>query len=348
LILTKILSIKSKSIFLAVILIAGTIALSSPSFTTTASAQSEPKNYGERENGYSSYESQPRDYPLQYTEREYNNYPSEYEMDIYEKKSYRNDYYEQPREYLSYQQDYKQEYPKFVKDNDGYKSKKDTSSNSVSINKLNCINNNVNINGNNTGDINVGNSGKSATGPGTDEGYLGVGSSGGYGEGYDNSYDKQKDKGFNCIINNNNINNNFGPGNATDGNQTEPRTCEECFRQFLSGTEIAGFLLIFESGLFATLDQVCLNLDLGLISEEEVISALEQVLGTGKDDIINNLIECLLQAGIEFEPEEGNGFNAQGERGSLASFGIHDGGTGDLSALEKTTKLKQQWLGLLP
>src|ERR671914_1517877 len=114
------------------------------------------------DNGYGSYEPEPRDNPPQYTEREYtNNYPSEYEIDNY-KKSYRNNNYEQPREYPSYQQDYKEEYPKYVKDNDGYKSKKDTS-NSVSINKLNCINNNVNINGNNTGDINFGNSGSSAT-----------------------------------------------------------------------------------------------------------------------------------------------------------------------------------------
>src|SRR5918994_4918001 len=86
----------------------------------------------------------------------------------------------EPREYPSYQPDYKTEYPS----DNNYKSEKDSSS-SVSINKLKCINNNVNINGNNTGDINVGNSGSSASSPGTDEGYLGVGSSGGnYGEGY--------------------------------------------------------------------------------------------------------------------------------------------------------------------
>ena len=80
------------------------------------------------------------------------------------------------------------------------------SSSSISINKLNCITNNVNINGNNTGDINIGNSGRSTTSPGTDEGYVGVGSLGGnYGEGYN----KQKDQGFDCIINNNNTNTNI-------------------------------------------------------------------------------------------------------------------------------------------
>ena len=96
------------------------------------------------------------------------------------------------------------------------------------------INNNVNINGNNTGDINVGNSGRTATGSGTDEGNVGVGSSGGYGEGYDNGYNKQKVESFSCIMNNNKNNNNFGASNARDGNVTEPPTCEECFREFLT------------------------------------------------------------------------------------------------------------------
>jgi hypothetical protein len=89
----------------------------------------------------------------------------------------------------------------------------------------------VNINGNNTGDINIGNSGSSATDSGTDKGYLGVGSFGGNNgeEGYGNRYNKQKDKGFNCIINNNNINNDFD-------NETipEPISCEECFTENLS------------------------------------------------------------------------------------------------------------------
>ena len=127
-----------------------------------------------------------------------------------------------------YKDTYQPEYPSYGKDS--YKSK---DSSSVSINKLKCINNNVNINGNNTGDINVGNSGSSASRPGTDdEGYLGVGSSGGnYGEGYDNNgYKKQKDQRFTCIINNNN--NTIVTVNATDDNETTPEvplTCEECF-----------------------------------------------------------------------------------------------------------------------
>jgi hypothetical protein len=46
-----------------------------------------------------------------------------------------------------------------------------------------------------------------------------------------------------------------------------------------------------------------LNLDLGQYSEEEVRSTLEQVLGAGQDERINNLIECLLKVGIVFAPE---------------------------------------------
>jgi len=209
--LNKIVSIKKTSpIFLAIVLVAGTIAAFSPS-SITASAQTHTY-YDGMDDKYNSYEPEPQ-YPQQYAEKEYNSYEQpEYGMDRYEKPSYRNDYYERP------------EYPPYGKDNNGYKSKKDIS-NSVSLNKLNCINNNVNINGINTGDINVGASGILASSPGTDEGYLGVGSSDGNSEGYDNGYNEQKGESFNCIINNNNINNNLA-GNATDGNVIEPFTCE--------------------------------------------------------------------------------------------------------------------------
>jgi hypothetical protein len=215
-------------------------------------------------------------------------------------------YYGMDKRYSSYEQEpeYQPEYPSYGKD----KLKKDSSSKkSVSINKLNCINNNVNINGNNTGDINVGNSGSSATGPGTDEGYLGDYSSGsGYdGEGYsgyDNGYKKQKDESFSCIINNNNINNNFRAGNATDDNLTEPLTCEECFTEFLTPTELA------------TINPVssCQNIANGIVTETELRNFLTS---RGVDNArINLIIECILKAGLVFEPE---GFNAQGGGGNL-------------------------------
>lgn len=196
---------KINAIFLAVILVAGTISSFTSSFLIGVNAQYDPFY------GYNSYE--PTEYPPEYADREYNSYEQEYGMHD-ERKSYENNNY-QTREPPSYQPDYKPQYSSYEQDNKyDYKSKKESSS-SVSLNKLNCVNNNVNINGNNTGDINVGNSGKSATGSGTDEGYLGVGSLGGNGEGYDNGYNKHKDKGFTCIINNNNTNTNIGGGNQT-------------------------------------------------------------------------------------------------------------------------------------
>lgn len=115
--------------------------------------------------------------------------------------------YESPQ-YPSYKPDYKPEYPS---DNNNYKSK---DSKSVSINKIKCINNNVNINGNNAGNISIGNKG---------QGYLGASSSGGSGysdegySGYNNGHIK-KNKGLDCIINNNN-NNIAGDGNQT----TQPK-----------------------------------------------------------------------------------------------------------------------------
>jgi len=179
--LNKIVSIKNASaIFLATVLVLGTIATILPSV--------QAQSYYE-DNIYEP------EYPLEYTDNQYNTY--------------------EPREYPSYQPDYKPEYPS----DNNYKSEKDSSS--VSINKIKCINNNVNINGNNTGDINIGNKGK--------QGYSGGYSSaaGGYGSG--EGYGKQ-DKGIDCIINNNNNNINIigGGGNVTDGEEPKP-TCGECF-----------------------------------------------------------------------------------------------------------------------
>ena len=82
--------------------------------------------------------------------------------------------------------DYKPKYQSYD-GKDNYKSSKDSSSKkSVSLNKIKCINTNLNINGNNSGNVSIGNKG-------AEEGYLGAYSSGdgGYGsEGY------KKDKGL--------------------------------------------------------------------------------------------------------------------------------------------------------
>ncbi|HET8856072.1 MAG TPA: hypothetical protein VFM28_00960 [Nitrososphaeraceae archaeon] len=250
----KIVSIKRISaVFLAIVLVAGTIAIILPSFMTIETAQAQPY-YDEMDNDYNSYG---QDYGMD---------------DNNDRKSY-------------------------GKDNN-YKPQKDSNSKkSVIINKLKCINNNININGNNAGNVSIGNKGQV---PDAEEGYLGAYSSDN--EGYYDGHSK-KDKGFDCTINNNNINTNVAGdgGNVTDGNETD--TCEDCFREFLNEEQIAVFISIFDTGIFATLDQVCLNLDLGQYSEEEVRSTLEQVLGAGQDERINNLIECLLKVGIVFAPE---------------------------------------------
>src|SRR5215211_9057949 len=254
------------------------------------------------DNRYNSYGPEP-EYPLEYADREYNSYEQEYGMDSYEKKSYSDDNYGQP-EYPSYKPDYKPEYQSYGKD-------KSKDSSSVSINKLNCINNNVNINGNNNGTINVGNSGKSATGSGTDEGYLGVGSLGGnYGEeGYDNNgYNKQKDKGFSCIINNNNNNTNIIAG----GNQTEPEPeptpCENCFSS-LSPTEINEFLtelppLTPNQAPIQSLTQFCALLDI-LVPNEQTFSAIQAALvaTTGVSiEELESILFCLERLGLIVPP----------------------------------------------
>jgi hypothetical protein len=221
----------TNAIFLAIVLVFGTITTILPSVQaeTYYEMDSSYDSYqsGQKYTNNNSYESQygmgsyekpsygndkyePREYSPKYSEREYNNYPPKYEMDSYQ-KSYKNNYYEQPREYPSY----KEEYPKYSKDNNGHESKK-VDSKSVSINKIKCINNNVNINGHNAGNVSIGNNG---------QGYLGGYSSA-------NGYDNKKDKSVDCIINNNNINNNVaGGGNQTTTkatlNVTKLVTCED-------------------------------------------------------------------------------------------------------------------------
>jgi hypothetical protein len=292
--LSKFITTKTiNSILLAILLVIGTIATILPSAQAGSYLM---------DTGYGSYEPEPREYhpPPQYTDRQYNNYPSEYEMDnIYEKKSYRNDNYE-PREYASYQQEYGQPYEK---DNNNYKYQKE----SKIVKKLNCINTNIVNFGDNTGDFNVGNNDRVAEeeggGGGEEEGYDGYGGADGY---------YKKDKGFVCINNNNNTINNIVEGNATDGNQTEFLTCEECFREFLTEAEIAEFLIRIGS---ATLEIRCDIFEETMVSEVALANILVDVLGDA-DTRINDIIDCLILAGIvefeEFNPVVQNGFNVQG------------------------------------
>src|SRR5215213_6648944 len=138
--------------FLAIVLVTGTIAAISPSFIIGIKAQSEP--YYEKDTSYSNYEQEPKyssehmnkgysayepdypkypdkkynnyghDYPPKNThDRKYNSHESDYGMDNnYQKKYGKDDIYDKSQ-YSSYKPDYKPQYPSYGKD----KSNKDSS-----------------------------------------------------------------------------------------------------------------------------------------------------------------------------------------------------------------------------
>ena len=168
-------------------------------------------------------------------------------MTAMRKSDYGNDNSYDKSQYQSYKpDDYKPQYQSYdEKDDSRDKSSKD-SKKSVSINKLKCINNNLNINGNNTGNVSIGNKGAA-------EGYLGTYSSDGGGYGGDDGYDSKQGKGFECIINNNNNNTNIvvgGGGNVTDGGGNHISSpCEECFERLLNDSELAQVELRLAPGL---------------------------------------------------------------------------------------------------
>ena len=284
------------AVFLAVILIAGIIAAFTPSFIIGVNAQSEPYY---RDNRYGSEQ----EYPSEYSDsNSYNIYEPQYGMDNY-KKSYSNDNYEQP-EYPSYQPDYKPEYPSYEQDNKhDYKSKKDSSS-SVSINKLKCINNNVNINGNNTGDINVGNKGQAPT----EEVYLSAYSSGGNGEGYDNGYKKQKDQGFTCIINNNNNNNNNNTNVVAGGGNGNVNTCDEnvraCFDALLNDEELQDLEDAFPFSITIQQQDPQPSIIITIQSLDDFCEAIQETFGAQNPLILSTILERILEdAGLEIGTE---------------------------------------------
>ena len=295
----------TNAIFLAAILLAGTFVAISPSFIIGVNAQYEPK-HGMDNDYKKSYVDE--SYGHEYPDKDYNSYEPDYGMDkrynSYGQESYGKDTYE-----LDYPS-YKPDYSSYGKD-DREKSK---DSKSVSINKIKCINNNVNINGNNNGTINVGNSGKSATGSGTDEGYLGVGSLGGnYGEGYDNGYNKQKDKSFSCIINNNN-NNTVVVGEEPPTPIPPVEECAEtdeieaCFEQFLDEGEFPRLVAALESGItigingeevtLRSFNDICLAFE-GLTTYQQLNEAVDNILidadiSPGEDFVA--IVDCIAEA----------------------------------------------------
>jgi hypothetical protein len=338
----KIVSTKSISaIFLGIVLVAGTITAIFP-FIKTAQAQ-----------------------PYY----EYNNYG--------------------PPEYSSYKPDYKLNYPSYDKKDDKRDKSKD-SSKGVSINKLKCINTNLNINGNNAGNVSIGNKG---------QGYLGANSYGGYYDGYGNN---KQGKGFDCTINNNNTNTNIGDG----GNQTiTPVPPEQ--RATLNVTKLVTCQQADSSGLVPSIQQISLGCDdlLALITEDQFnitvtdtnvspsnfngsetgtlvtldagpFTVTEEPYDSVADDV-ETLEDIQTNVTGPFPSFSGDctqfgigSFSATGNIAagefqtcnienhfnitrtlSLGSSSITTQGTADsheLTASEKITKLKKQWLDLLP
>jgi hypothetical protein len=263
-------------------------------------------------------------------------------------RSYGNNNYD--REYPSYKSDYKQDSNSYGYD-DKYKLKDKDSSNSVSISKINCINNNVNINGNNTGDINVGNSGRGVSDDGTNGGILAGNEFGNDGERYFDGYNK-KDNGIVCEIDNSNNNTIITTdGNAPDGDVPEPITCELCFTLNANELEIEGieerlFEFTEESEEFDTLttiEQLCQLLSVPLTPEQNEI-VVDLLLDITADLLVQNaeaILECLDELGlIDFTPDSG--------LSELPTIAQGIGDSSELTAMEKITKLKQQWMELTP
>lgn len=212
----------------------------------------------------------------------YQRYAMDMLNDYEDLSSYANEDYDS--EYPSYKSDYNEEYKSYG--NNDYKSK---DSNSISISKIKCENVNNNFNNVVIGNLSIGNSGKG--GSASDDRSNGVLSANAYsgnnGERYNNGY--QKDKDVTCIINNNNTIITEGGGNVT-----EPLTCEECFIEFLSETQIIG-----QIGT-TSLEEYCNSIEGLGVSEAEFRNDLA-FIGVSPANI-NALIECLINAGIQFGP----------------------------------------------
>jgi hypothetical protein len=262
----KIVSIKRNSaIFLAIVLVTGTIALYSSSFMTTASAQSE----------------------FYYDTDEYTKYAMDMVNDYEDSSSHENnDAYDS--EYQSYE-------------NDNYKSKdKDRESNSISISKVNC--NNVNIIGDVTGDISVGNNGRGVGETGEDSivRELIGNAVGNNGERYYNGY--QKDKDFTCIINNNNT---IITADGDD-NATATGSCEDCFNEILSPEQLNNlitFIINEDVEGIENLEDYCTLIFLtsqiaGGVDYTNFIRGLGE-LGIPLETA-NKLVECLINIGTVF------------------------------------------------
>ncbi len=190
----------------------------------------------------------------------------------------------------------------YGKDNNSYKSK---DSSSFILKNINC--NDINSNNNGVDVIGVPNNDALVEAQAEDEGKATTTNDFGYCEKNNNGYE-QDNKGLKFVC----INNNDNENNVIVINETilEPTiTCEECFTESLTVIELERFLDEAFT-LTATIEQACIVIGSGLVTEEILRETLEIALSE-QEERIDDIIECLIEAGIEFSPEE-NGLNAPG------------------------------------
>jgi hypothetical protein len=104
------------------------------------------------------------------------------------------------------------------------------------------------------------------------------------------------------------------------------------FYRIINCTELEQFLEVaFVAPVPVTIEQACIVFSSGLVTEETVRFYLEVILPE-QDDRIDDIIECLIEAGIELLPEEVAGLNAKaGEAlNTLGGLPIGPGATFDL------------------
>jgi hypothetical protein len=339
----------ASSIFLAIVLVLGTITFADPAFMTNVQATSdreknydneeEKKSYNEDRNDesrdnddddYDDYDNEDKSYEKE--SRDYNE--NDYDNDNYDKKSsYDKDSYDS--KYSSYKDNYKSEYSSYEKD----KSK--DSSSSVSIKKIKCNNINANLNG-----IGVNIGLPNGNGPVTDpiaeaQALDDEGTESFVSNGESRHSDTNTNSRIICI--NNNDNTVVGEG----GEEPISEICEECFAAnstlqtaiidaLSSGigfttttfTEDSANPLISEAivggGQIDTLEKFCNEIEnaaefLGVpLSDVTVSEFLEFMIGItagpGFESSIDELVECLLEKGliVDREPFEPDSLSANG------------------------------------
>ena len=290
--LNSTISTKISTVFLAAVLIAGTIALSYPSSLVVAQA--------ERENGmeprYNSYEP---------------DHGSDYGMDSYDdKKSYEKDNLKST------------EYPSYEKDSNSYDKSKETSS--VSVKKIKCNNINVNVNGFNgleIGTVPPALNGLTTEALASDEGKVGANSleSGSGSDGRSSGHDGG-DSRFICI-NNNNFN--VGDGGTPVPPVPPVEACLLCFEETTQALRDAINTFLDEQEVIEVAPGIQIPADVdnfeqlcAWLAEEEtllltqtqitqLIAAFAEATGQPIDDV-EELVDCFIKAGlIEVLPPNG-------------------------------------------